>query len=205
MDRTAIRTSQGGMAGPWSLPVQRNAAARALNTVLAVAIHVFLSGGPTPTQQTGDLRIVGSRAMTAAIGNWTALFHKKHPQVHVRQVLIGDGAAASALASRRADLAPLSRPLAPQERSLIGPAAQPVGIPVGATISRRGGGNWVYLYVASPGDGPARSLALDFVRTALSPAGQARMTGSFAPLPDGQRSASLSQLATLNRTAMPHP
>lgn len=111
---------------------------------------------------------------------------------------MGDGVVAGALASGRADIAPLSRPLAAQERSLIGAKAQPVGIPVGAAATSRRSDQWAYLYIARQADASNHALALAFVRTALSSNGQARIAGDFVPLPDRQRGASLDQLAHLN-------
>ena len=181
-----------------SLAAQRVQALRTTLAALSAALLPLATGGPRPSPLEGDLRIVGSRAMTPTISDWTALFHRRYPRVQVHAALIGDGVAAGALASERADIAPLSRPLALQERAMIGNGPQPIGIPVGAgngTVGERW--HWVYLYVARRADGRSQQVALAFVRTALSEAGQARIAGRFSPLSRRQRDASLHRLAGL--------
>ena len=190
------------MLDPVSLQAQRRQAVRTVIAVLSAVALAPLSSGSGPSALEGDLRIVGSRAMTPTVDDWMALFQRRYPAVRIHAALIGDGVAAGALADRRADIAPLSRPLARQERALIGDVPQPVGIPVGT--GRSSGGQlrrWVYLYVARQADGRGQPVALAFVRTALSPAGQARIARGFGALSARQREASLSQLARLGRNA----
>lgn len=190
------------MVTPWPPHARRRQLTRAANTVVVAVMLAFSTGSSMPSDQAGDLRIVGSRAMAPAITDWTVLFQRQYPKVTVTTFLIGDGVAAGALANNRADIAPLSRSLIDQERSLIG-KVQPIGIPVGAATSGRRDSRWAYLYVARQADTNSQALALAFVRTALSQAGQAQVTGPFAPLPDQQRHASLNQLARLGRTPQP--
>lgn len=205
MDEATTRKSSKGMCEPWSLDTRRRQFARAVSTLVSAALLALTTGGSVPSDQTGDLRIIGSRAMSQTVDDWTRLFKRQYPNVQVRTMLLGDGVAAGALASERADIAPLSRPLADQERSLISSAAQPVGIPVSSRVADPRSERWAYLYVARQTDAHSQVLALAFVRTALSPAGQARIAGGFAPLPDGQRNASLNRLARLKQAPLPRP
>lgn len=176
---------------------------RALNTlvgVLAVAVLSGLAASHRPQPPVGELRIVGSRAMTAPAEQWAAIFRREYPQVRVSAALYGSGVAAGAIADKRADVAPLSRPMDRRELAMIDNAPQPVAIRVGNRApADEITPQWVYLYVSRGDDGRVEQVAEAFARIALSREGQARIGGrDFRALSPGQRKASLDRVARLS-------
>lgn len=176
---------------------------RAINTLVGVlaaaALHVLTDPG-TVRPVGHELRIVGSRAMAAPVEQWSMMFRHQYPRVHVSTALYGDGLAAGAIADKRADVAPLSRPMDRRELAMIDEVSQPIAIRVGNRApAEEITPQWVYLYVSRSDDGRVEPLAEAFARVALSREGQAQMSGrDLRPLSPGQRNASLDRVAKLS-------
>lgn len=183
-----------------SLARQRRRAVNTLVGVMAAAILHGLAGPGLERPVSGELRIVGSRAMAAPVGQWTSMFRRQYPRVRVSAALYGNGLAAGAIADKRADVAPLSRPMDRRELAMIDDASQPVAIRVGNRApADEITPQWVYLYVSRSDDGRVEPVAEAFARVALSREGQARMGGrDLRPLTPGQRDASLDRVARLS-------
>jgi hypothetical protein len=145
----------------------------------------------------GELSIAGSRAMSAVVDRWVAIFRREHPEVRVNMVLYGSGTAANAMAEGRADVAPLVRKMASDERAIVSAAQlDPRGIVVGFGPADRADADEPLLIYVSRGIGaqPSRA-AIEFVRVALSAEGQAAMLDGR--LPPATRSAAMRALAEL--------
>ncbi|MEO5494972.1 MAG: substrate-binding domain-containing protein [Sphingomonas sp.] len=145
----------------------------------------------------GDLSIAGSRAMSGVVDRWVEIFRREHPEVRVNMILYGSGTAAGAMAEGRADVAPLVREMASNERSLVAAAQfDPRGIVVGYGPADRTGADEPLLIYVNRGIGaqPGRA-AVEFVRVALSTEGQAALLAGR--LPPARRSAAMRALAKL--------
>jgi ABC-type phosphate transport system substrate-binding protein len=144
-----------------------------------------------PQVDGGSLRLVGSRSMEAPVSCWITLLQRQSPGLRVRSSLYGSGLAASELADRRGDVAPMSRPFDSGEREMFAPYQEPVALPVGSQS-----GSTLYLYLMAPETSPA---AVAFAAVALSAEGQSpQLCSGMEPLSPERRDAALQMLANLS-------
>jgi len=134
-----------------------------------------LRGGETGPSAVRELSIVGSRALQQPVADWLEMYRRLHPNVRVHSAMYGSGLAASAMAQHRANIAPLNRMMLGGEQALLEGRSRPVAVKVGDWFKRDAVRQPVYLYVAREVDGTMNREALDFVRVAISEAGQSRL------------------------------
>lgn len=163
------------------------------------AIAVVLAGGVAPLltpPPARELSVVGSQVLRSPVADWMALYRDRHPETRTHSAMYGTGLAASAMAERRADIAPMARAMGADERSLLSATGTPVAIKVGTRLD---GAEPVpfYLYIARDQAGRADAAAVDFARIAISAEGQARLGNDFAALPPAEREQALARLELL--------
>ncbi len=133
----------------------------------------------------GELRIAGSRLLDGPVARSVAIFHREHPTVRVCVALAGSSAATDAMERGRADVAPQTHVLMPDEQALFPSRAAPHGIALG--VGRRYrvatgevvGETPIYLYLNHPPHRPASATSLELARIASSAEGAGRVRVSL--------------------------
>lgn len=144
------------------------------------------------------LTVVGSRALRTPIEDWLALYRRRHPDSRAHSAMYGTGLAASAMAERRADVAPMARAMIAEERSLLGGTGAPMPVTVGFRLLPGSGPTPFYLYIARDDAGRVDMAGLNFALVAVSEQGQAALDGNdYASLPPAQREQARVMLASL--------
>lgn len=162
--------------------IQLSLAAIAVLALPVAAVPRYRTGAPALS---GDLRIAGSRLLGGPVARWVAIFRREHPAVRVRVTLLGSGAAADAMETGRADVAPLTRTLLPDEQALFTPDAVPRRIPLGLghryrlSTGETAGEAPIYLYLNHSPHRPASATSLELARIATSAEGAGRVRVSL--------------------------
>jgi phosphate transport system substrate-binding protein len=134
---------------------------------------------------TGELRLVGSRAMSGLAQRWASDFAKQHPGVKVSLAMSGSGVAAGALAEGEADLAPLSRELTADEQAILTKAgASPLVVRVGnGGYAQREFGGPIAIYVDARN--PLPGLTVSQLGSILTDGGELPHWNDMSPDPMG--------------------
>ncbi len=167
-----------------------------------------LSTAAAPNTEVTTLSSVGDSAMGPLMDAWLQALHQQRPDIArgPRWQHVSDAAAIGALMFELADVAPMTRSPLPAE---IAPYAHQFSgdmmkTPVLVRVATRGG-KPVFLAFNKRPDSPLPPAVLEFVRFALSPAGQelvARQAG-FARLPFSEIAQELPMLDGYRATLDP--
>ena len=143
---------------------------------------------------------IGDTAMGPLMDAWMQALHRQHPQIvrGARWKHVGDVAAIGALMFELADVTPMTRPFQPAELAPYAHqfAGDMMKSPASVRVALRDG-KPVFLAFNKRPDSPLPPAVLEFVRFALSPAGQdivAKQSG-FQPLPPDDIAQELPKLA----------
>lgn len=162
--------------------IQLSLATIAVLTLPVAAVPRYRTSTPALN---GELRVAGSRLLAGPVARWVVIFHREHPAVHVHVTLAGSGAATDAMERGRADVAPLTHILMPDEQALFPSGAAPRGISLGlgrfyrVATGEVVGEAPIYLYLSHPPHRPASATALELARIATSAEGTGRVRVSL--------------------------
>lgn len=162
-----------------------------LATLACSEAEGLMGNRPGRSVLNGELHIVGSRSMAQPVAAWVMIFRREHPGVRVLTHFDGSGAAAGAMASGEADIAPMTRLMRAGESEFValsGASVDPIRIGQrGDAADGDDGSHALYIYVADSRSG--RSSAVEFARIALSGEGQAELArAGYRPLTRRSRS-----------------